>query len=191
METDLTVDTTVIDDLLHALSRVLPPDRGVLQPALSQGGLPSATQSLRYLPFNRQLINETNRMRLYSAMAVLNNRRAQQFSLDGARKRISQLIFSERWCRNPLDLYLNKLRCEPEIIALMDAAAADYTLFGILQIDEVEDKRFLKRRFRSLRPVLAIPHLDADDAKMLAAFENAATIRKVKTRGLPIYKKHP
>ena len=107
-----------------------------------------------------------------------------------AKKRISQVIFSERWCRNPLDLYLHKLRCEPEIIALMDAASADYTLFGILQIDEVEDKRFLKRKFRSLRPVLAIPRLDEDAAEILVAFESAATIKKVKTRGLPIYKKH-
>ena len=100
-----------IDDLLQALERVIPPDHKGLKEVLIVSGMPEATENLRYLSFNRQMVDEGDRCLEFSAVAVINNRRIPQWRLAGFRMQLSRLIFSAKWTRNPLDLFLNNLRC--------------------------------------------------------------------------------
>ena len=58
-----------------------------------------------------QMVDEGDRCLEFSAVAVINNRRIPQWRLAGFRMQLSRLIFSAKWTRNPLDLFLNNLRC--------------------------------------------------------------------------------
>jgi hypothetical protein len=72
---------------------------------------------------------------------------------------------------------------------IIGSANAHYSLLGILQIDELEKTGFLKRKVRSVRPVVAIPGLKDDDLKKIIDFENNNEIVKSKVRGFLVYRK--
>ena len=178
-----------IQDLLQALTRVLTPDGALLKEVLIVSGMPEGTENLRYLGFNRQVVKENGRTLEFSAVAVINNRRAGRWKLAGRRKKLSQIVFHTRWTRNPLDLFLNNLRCDEPMMDLLGSAAGRYTLLGILTVDEIRGRGLLKRRFRSVRPVVAVAGVDEKALETIIGFEKANEIKKVRVRGLPLYRK--
>ena len=167
-----------IDDLLHAVQRVFSPNKTSLKEVLIISGMPEETQNLRYLGFNRQVIQDGNAQKAFSAVALINNRRADQWLLSGYSKKMSQLVFSPRWTRNELDLFINALRCSPDILKLIASSASAYSLLGIVELEDRGDTGIFKRWSRRIRPVLAVPGIDEAGLKIIAAFEQANEIRR-------------
>lgn len=174
-----------IDDLLRAVERVFAPDTTALTEVLIISGMPEATQNLRYLGFNRQVMQTGPSRKAFSAVALINNRRAGQWRLEGYFLKISQLVFNPRWTRNELDLFINALRCSPDIINLLASSQAPFSLLGILEIEERSDSGIFKRWSRRVRPVLAAPGLDEKAIETIAAFESLNEIRKPAKRPGP------
>jgi hypothetical protein len=178
-----------IDDMLAAVKRVVTPNLPELREILIVCGMPEATQSLQYLSYNRQVIEEQDRTLSYSAVAVINNRNIAKWRLTGYRLKLSRIVFDTRWTRNPLDLFLNNLRCDQEVMDLLSGATADYTLLGILQIEEKIGSGLRGRQVRHLGPVVAVSGLDGAPQQKIADFETRNQIEKMKIRGLPLYRK--
>ena len=178
-----------IDDLLKALERVGPLDSVSLKEILILCGMPESTQNLRYLNYNRQKVAESAHNSSYSAVAVLNNRRAHHWQLHGYTKKLSRIVFSTKWTRNPLDLFLNNLRCNPLVMEILASAEANFTLLGLLQIDDIQGSGILKRRLRYVRPVVTVPGLDPPELQEVVAFEKANVIKKARVKGIALYRK--
>ena len=178
-----------IDDLVHAIERVVTPDAASLREILFVAGMPERTQNIRYLGYNRQIITEEFRTLEFSAVAVINNRRIDRWRLTGRKKSLSQFIFSARWTRNPLDLFLNNLRCHPEMMDILAAADMDYTLLGILQLDQLHGTDVLTHNYRYIRPVVGIPNLQDDAIKTVREFEAGNEMRESRITGLLLYRK--
>ena len=175
-----------INDLLEALSRAVKLDPARIKDVLIVSGMPARSENLHYLSYNRQVIDGKDSVIEFSAVAVINNRRADKFRLEGYQKKLSQIVFSTRWTRNPLDLFLNNLRCDPAMMDLLASASANFTLMGILQVDEVEGAGLLKRNVRRVRPIIAVPGIDSEELKQVIAFETSHEIRKTNISGLPL-----
>jgi hypothetical protein len=175
-----------VEDLITALDRVISPDLEMFREVLILSGMPRKTENLRYMSYNRQVVTEGKKIIVFSAVAVINNRRATRWQLEGVAKKISNLVFNTRWTRNPLDLFLNSLRCSPEMIALLDGTPEDYTILGILQSTELIGSWFLERKLLRIRPVIAVPGLEAAALRRVEAFEARNEIRKTRFKGLPI-----
>jgi hypothetical protein len=62
---------------------------------------------------------------------------------------------------------------------------------GIVQRDEIQRKRFFKRRCRFLYPLLLIPIADPVSQDYLIEFERRQTIGKIKIPLIPLYRKGP
>jgi hypothetical protein len=178
-----------LDELINAVNRVLTLDDTLLKEVLIVCGMPEKTQNLRYLNFNRQIVQEEDRTLEFSAVAVVNNQRIAQWRLEGYRKNISQVVFSTRWTRNPLDLFLNNLRCDGNLMDMLADSTAHYTLLGILHIRKVQKSGLFKRKLHHIRPVVALPGIEDKDLKLLKAFEAANEIQKAKFLGFPLYRK--
>ena len=132
-----------INDLLDALKRVGTLDTQVLREVLIISGMPEATQNLRYVGYNRQSVQEENRISDFSVVAVINNRRAAHWQLRGYQNKLSRVVFSTKWTRNPLDLFLNNLRCDAGMMTLLRACQSSYTLLGLLQTQKTIGGGFL------------------------------------------------
>lgn len=167
-----------IDDLLKAVQRVFSPDAIAFREILIISGMPEETQNIRYLSYNRQVVEESGSKTAFSAVALINNHRATHWVLKGYFKKVSQLVFNSRWTRNELDLFINALRCSPDILTLIAAANAHYSLLGIIEIEEHGNAGIFKRWTRRIRPVLAVPGIDAEGQKTIAAFEQANEVRR-------------
>ena len=74
-------------------------------------------------------------------------------------------------------------------MGLLASAPGNYSLLGILTISEVRGHGLLKRRLRRVRPVVAVPGLQERDLETIVAFEKANEIKRVRVRGLPVYRK--
>lgn len=171
-----------IDDLLKAVERVFPPDKTALKEVLIISGMPDDTQNLRYLGFNRQVTQADGVRKSFSAVALINNRRAEQWRLKGHLQKISQLVLNPRWTRSESDLFINALRCSPDVMDVLASVGAAYSLLGILEVEDRADSGIFRRWSRLIRPVLAVPGLDARQAEVVAAFENLNEIRKAARR---------
>jgi len=178
-----------INDLLDALKRVGTLDTQVLREALIISGMPEATQNLRYVGYNCQSVQEENRLSDFSVVAVINNRRAAHWQLRGYQNKLSRVVFSTKWTRNPLDLFLNNLRCDAGMMRLLRACQSSYTLLGILQTQKTVGGGFFKQQLEFIQPVVAVPGLDAQGLASVANFETANEIRKTRVMGLPFYRK--
>lgn len=178
-----------IGDLLNALTRVLSPDVARLKEILILSGMPEETDNLRYLGFNRQVVNQAGRTLEFSAVAVVNNRRAAHWRLTGVAQKLSEMVFHPRWTYNPLNLFLNRLRCSPPMIDLLASAGGDFTLIGILTTTETLGRGLFKRRYRSVRPVVAVAGIDAAGLERVAAFEDRNEVCQVKLWCLPFYRR--
>ena len=179
-----------INDLTGALERIIRPDVALLKEILIVGGMPEKTENLRYLGFNRHVVQDgEDRTLEFSAVAMLNNRRIDKWRLAGYKKKVSQVVFSSRWTRNPLDLFLNALRCDDELMDIIDSCPAPYTLLGILHIDEIKKSGFVKRLVRHTRPGVVVPGLEDESLDKIVAFEKQNEIVKSNVKGIGIYKK--
>ncbi len=179
-----------IDDLIQAVTRVVPPNVPLLKDVLVIGGMPDATQNLQYLSYNRNATLSKGRSFEFAAVAVINNRRAGEWQLTGYPKKISRWVFSSRWIRNPLDLFLNNLRCDPSVVAVLSQAASNYTLFGLLTMTDLHGSGLTNQRGQYICPVVAIPGIDEDALKTIQAFEYSNHIKKSgMIGGLQLYRK--
>ncbi|MBC2713464.1 MAG: hypothetical protein HGJ94_21430 [Desulfosarcina sp.] len=178
-----------IDDLIHSVTRVVAPNVPLLKDVLVIGGMPEKTQNLQYLSHNRDTTVARGRSCEFCAVAVINNRRAEEWQLTGYPKKISRWVFSTRWTRNPLDLFLNNLRCDPSVMAVLAGATSNYTLLGILTMTDLHGSGRTNRRAQYICPVVAVPGIDADALKTIQAFEAANEIKKSGMIGLPLYRK--
>jgi len=167
-----------IDDLLQAVQRVFSPDTIAFREILIISGMPEETQNLRYLSYNREVAEDSAARTAFSAVALINNHRATHWLLRGYFKKMSQLVFSPRWTRNELDLFINALRCSPDILTLLAGVDAPYTLLGILEIEAFGSAGIFKRWTRRIRPVLAVPGIDEKELITIAAFEQANEVRR-------------
>jgi hypothetical protein len=183
------VKNNFIDDLIHAVDRVVKPNVGLLKEVLVIGGMPEPTQNLRYLSYNRHTTLEGDRSYDFCAVAVINNRRAEEWQLTGYSKKISRWVFSTRWTRNPLDLYLCTIRCDPSVMAVLAGAASHYSLLGILTINDLHRAGLTRKRAQHICPVVAVPGIDADELKTIQAYEAASQIRRSGLIGVQFYRK--
>jgi hypothetical protein len=167
-----------IDDLLDGLKRAVTPDTALLRDVIVLSGLPERTENLRYLGFNNQVFEEDNRKLEFSAVVVINNHRADNWRLSGYGKKISQLVFNTRWTRNALDLFINNLRCDPQIMDVIAASKSYFSLLGILRVAEYMKSYIGHRTVRSVRPVLAVPGIDPEQLKWVVDFEERNTIKE-------------
>jgi len=178
-----------IDDLIQAVTRVVTPNAPLLKEVLVIGGMPEPTQNLRYLSYNRHTTVERGRSCEFSAVAVINNRRAKEWQLSGTSKKISRWVFSNRWTRNPLDLFLNNLRCDPAVMAALSGSAGNYTLLGILTLSDALPSGAMQREGQYICPVVAVPGIQGEGLETIQAFEAANQIRKSGIIGLQLYRK--
>jgi hypothetical protein len=178
-----------IDDLIHAVTRVVTPNVPLLKEVLVIGGMPDGTQNLQYLSYNRNTTVAQGQSIEFSAVAVVNNRRADEWRLTGYRQKISRWIFSDRWTRNPLDLFLNDIRCDSSVMTVLARAASDYTLLGIMAMTDLHESGLVNRRAQYICPVVAVPGIDANGLKIIQAFETANQIKKSGLIGLQLYRK--
>ncbi|MCG6908592.1 MAG: hypothetical protein LJE94_00545 [Deltaproteobacteria bacterium] len=151
-------------------------------------GMPERTENLRYLGFNRQVIKTENRTAEFSAIAVINNHRADKWRLEGYRRKLSRLVFDKRWTRNPLDIFINNLRCSPDMMNLLAASDGTYTLLGMLSVQVVQVAGERRRTVHHVRPVIAVSGIDDVLEKIVAAFEEENEIRRTRIKGLPFHR---
>ncbi|MFZ7128475.1 MAG: hypothetical protein ACOWWM_20160 [Desulfobacterales bacterium] len=178
-----------IEDLMLAVGRVVAPDTKRLREVLIVSGMPEKKENLRYLSYNYQVVTGTDRRLAFSAVAVINNRRIPHWRLQGYRKQLSRIVFCTRWTRNPLDLFLNNLRCSPDLMDLMFSVRADYSLMGILEVQLLTGADITPRTVDYVRPVLAIPGIGNSAMETVTAFENTNEIRRSGVRSIPFYSK--
>lgn len=178
-----------IDALIHSVARVVEPNVPLLKDVLVIGGMPDKTQNLQYLSYNRDTTVARGLSCEFSAVAVINNRRVSGWQLTGYPKKISRWVFSTRWARNPLDLFLNNLRCSPSVISVLADAASNYTLLGILTETDLHKTGLTNRRAEYIRPVLAVPDIEINALPTIQAFESANQIKKSGIIGLQLYRK--
>ena len=178
-----------IDDLIHSVTRVVKPNVPLLKDVLVIGGMPDKTQNLQYLSYNRDTTLARGLSCEFSAVAVINNRRASEWQLSGYPKKISRWVFSARWARNPLDLLLNNLRCNPSVISALAGATSNYTLLGILTETDLQGSGLTNRRAQYICPVVAVPGIEVNALQTIQAFESANQIKKSGIVGLEFYRK--
>jgi hypothetical protein len=178
-----------IDDLIHSIARVVKPNVPLLKDVLVIGGMPDKTQNLQYLSYNRDTTLARGLSCEFSAVAVINNRRASEWQLSGYPKKISRWVFSARWARNPLDLFLNNLRCNPSVISALAGATSNYTLLGILTETDLQGSGLTNRRAQYICPVVAVPGIEVNALQTIQAFESANQIKKSGIVGLEFYRK--
>ncbi|BBO71014.1 hypothetical protein DSCA_49440 [Desulfosarcina alkanivorans] len=173
--------------LIRDIERILPPDADLFHEAVTIAGAPEATQSLRYLPFNRQVHAHGDVTTTLSLVVLFNNLRMERFFLGGFRERLSRLVY--RVSSNAMDRYIRAVRLDRRLLRIMATAAGEFSIMGIVQRDEIERRRFFTRRRRFLFPLLLVPIADAVSRDYLIDFEKRQTIGKVKIPLLPLYRK--
>jgi hypothetical protein len=178
-----------IDDLIHSVTRVVKPNVSLLKDVLVIGGMPDKTQNLQYLSYNRDTTLSRGLSCEFSAVAVINNRRAAEWQLTGYPKKISRWVFNTRWARNPLDLFLNNLRCNSSVISVLAGATSNYTLLGILTETDLHGSGLTNRRAQYICPVVAVPGVEANALHTIQAFESANQIKKSGIIGFELYRK--
>jgi hypothetical protein len=178
-----------IDELIQSVARVVEPNVPLLKDVLVIGGMPDKTQNLQYLSYNRDTTVARGLSCEFSAVAVINNRRASDWRLTGYPKKISRWVFSTRWARNPLDLFLNNLRCSPSVISVIAGATSNYTLLGILTETGLHGTGLTNRREQYICPVVAVPGIEVNALQTIQAFESANQIKKSGLIGLELYRK--
>ncbi len=173
--------------LIQNIKRVMPPDIRYFEKILATAGPIEATQAIKYLPFNRQVVEESDTRKTLSLVAVFNNRRMEKYRLKGLKKQISGYLFSRT--KNHMDHFINRIRSNGTLVNLMSRAEGTFSILGIFQKDEIEKKRFFKKQFRSIAPLILVNCSEKMDVDHINDFENRHTIKKVKRFGLPMYKK--
>lgn len=173
--------------LIRDIERIIPPDATLFREAVIVAGAPEATQPLRYLPFNRQIHSAGDVTTTLSLVVLFNNLLMERFFLSGFRKRLSGLVF--KFSFNVMDRFIRAIRLDRRLLRTMATAGGEFSIMGIVQRDEIRRKRFFKRRFRFLYPLLLIPNTDEASRDYVIAFEKHQCIRKIKIPLIPLYRK--
>jgi len=175
--------------LIRDIERIIPPDTALFHEAVIIAGAPEATQSLHYLPFNRQVHADGDVTTTLSLVVLFNNLRMERFFLSGFRERISRLVF--KFSFNIMDRFIRAIRLDHRLLRIMASADGEFSIMGIVQRDEIRRKRFFKRRCRFLYPLLLIPITDPVSQDYLIEFERRQTIGKIKLPLIPLYRNGP
>ena len=175
--------------LIRDIERIIPPDTALFQEAVIVAGAPEATQSMHYLPFNRQIHADGDVTTTLSLVVLFNNLRMERFFLSGFREWISRLVF--KFSFNVMDRFIRAIRLDHRLLRIMSTADGDFSIMGIVQRDEIQRKRFFKRRCRFLYPLLLIPIADPVSQDYLIEFERRQTIGKIKIPLIPLYRNGP
>ena len=175
--------------LIRDIERIIPPDTALFQEAVIIAGAPEATQSMHYLPFNRQIHADGDVTTTLSLVVLFNNLRMERFFLSGFREWISRLVF--KFSFNVMDRFIRAIRIDHRLLRIMATADGEFSIMGIVQRDEIQRKRFFKRRCRFLYPLLLIPIADPVSQDYLIEFERRQTIGKIKIPLIPLYRNGP
>jgi hypothetical protein len=171
--------------LIRDIERIIPPDKALFHEAVIIAGAPEATQSLNYLPFNRQVHADGDVTTTLSLVVLFNNPRMERFFLSGFRERISRPVF--KFSFNVMDRFIRAIRLDHHLLRIMATADGEFSIMGIVQRDEIQRKRFFKQRCRFLCPLLLIPIADPVSRDYLIEFERRQTIGKIKIPLIPLY----
>jgi hypothetical protein len=175
--------------LIRDIERIIPPDTALFHEAVIIAGAPEATQSLHYLPFNRQIHADGDVTTTLSLVVLFNNLRMERFFLDGFRERISRVVF--KFSFNVMDRFIRAIRLDHRLLRIMATADGEFSIMGIVQRDEIQRKRFFKRHCRLVYPLLLIPISDLTSRDYLIQFERRQTIGKIKIPLIPLYRNGP
>lgn len=173
--------------LIKDIDRIMPPEAAIFHEAIVSAGAPQAGQSLRYLPFNRQIHVNGDTTTTLSLVVLFNNARMERFFLKGLHERISRLVF--KFSFNIMDGFIRSVRLDRRLLRIMGSSAGAFSIMGIVQRDAIERHRFIRRRLRTIAPLLLIPGIDAASHDYIVGFEKRCTIGKMKLPLLPIYRK--
>jgi hypothetical protein len=173
------------DRLIRDIQRVLPPDTALFHEAIMRAGPPETTQSLRYLPFNRQVHRTDDAIIHLSLVALFNNPCMDRFILSGFRKWLSRLVY--RFRANEMDRFIRALRLDRRLLHIMATAGGGFSILGILQRDDTQRGRLFNRHRRIVRPLLLVPTTDTSTREYILEFERRQTIATVKMPLLPFY----
>jgi len=172
--------------LIGSIERVLPPDAAMFHEAILQAGAPEPGQPLRYLPFNRQVHRDGDLTTTLSLVVLFNNLAMERLFLKGVRKKISRLVF--KFSFNHMDRFIRSVRLDWKLMQIMAAASGEFSIMGIAQHDEVQRKRFIRRRCRCIYPLLLIPTGDKASLDYILQFEKQQSLPKIKIPLLPMYR---
>lgn len=173
--------------LIGEIERVIPPDAALFHDAVMQAGPPAATQSLRYLPFNRQTHIEGGTTTRLSLVVLFNTTCMERFFLGGWRERFSRLVF--RLSANEMDRFVRAVRLDRRLLRIMAGADDAFSILGIVRRDEIRKGRWIKRHHRSVYPLMLVPTSDAIGRTYIREFEARQTISATKIPLLPLYRK--
>ena len=173
--------------LIRDIERIIPPDAAQFHEAVARSGAPEASQSLRYLPFNRQVHVDGDVTTTLSLVVLFNNLRMERFFLSGMREQLSRLVF--KFSFNVMDRFIRSVRLDQRLLEIMTKAAGEFSIMGIVQRDEIHRRRFFKRYCRSIHPLLLVPISDAVSHDYIVQFEKRQTIGKIKIPLLPLYRR--
>jgi len=121
-----------------------------------------------------------------SLVVLFNNPAMERFFLKGMREKISRLVFKLSF--NDMDRFIRSVRLDWKLLQIMATAPGEFSIMGIVQRDEVQRKRFIRRRCRSIYPLLLIPTADASSHDRILQFEKQHAIPKIKIPLLPLYR---
>jgi hypothetical protein len=172
--------------LIRDIQRVMPPDTALFHAVIARAGAPEASQSMRYLPFNRQVHVDGDVTTTLSLVVLFNNLRMQRFFLKGIRERISRWIF--KFSFNVMDRFIRNVRLDRRLLQIMATAGGEFSIMGVVQQDAIDRRRFISRRCRYIFPLLLIPVADAASHDYIIQFEKRQTIAKIKIPLLPLYR---
>lgn len=175
--------------LIKDIDRVVPPDTTIFQEAVVRAGAPGTGQSMRYLPFNRQIHVDGDVTITLSLVVLFNNLRMERFFLKGLHERVSRFIY--KFSFNVMDGFIRSVRLDRQLLQIMSAATGAFSIMGIVQRDEIQRHRFYSRRLRTISPLLLVPIVDAASHAYIVDFEKRQAIEKKKVPLLPIYRKTP
>lgn len=175
-----------VDALLDALEGIVQADREPLRTVIEESGLPEGSQRIRYMHYNRQVLQENDRTVSFSVVAVIHNRTMGKFRLRGVFRKLSRRVFA--FSRNRMDVFINNLRCDDTLPLRMEASPVPYSLFCMVRVDEIHRGRFFRRYYRRIRPAVVVCGLSDAERRMVEAFEQANEVLQVKRFGLPLYK---
>lgn len=173
--------------LIRNIERIIPPDTSLFHEAVVLTGAPEATQSMRYLPFNRQVHAHGDVTTTLSLVVLFNNLRMERFLLQGIREKLSRLAFAFSF--NVMDRFIRSVRLDRRLLTLMATSAGEFSIMGIVQHDEIHRRRWFRQHRRFLFPLLLIPTADAAGNDYILEFERRQTIAKIKIPLLPLYRK--
>ncbi len=173
--------------LIRDIERIIPPDNELFRETVVRAGAPEATQSLRYLPFNQQIHVDGDGTITLSLVVLFNNLRMERFFLSGIQEKLSRLVF--KFSFNVMDRFIRAVRLDHRLLRIMAAADGEFSIMGIVQRDEIQRKRFYKRRLRYTYPLLLIPLTDRVSRGYLIEFERRQTIEKIKISLIPLYRR--